>query len=439
MGSIKADVNWAKHRAVRSLNVIVVGAGVGGLAAGIALSQTGHRVTILEKVQDNQPRGYGMAVGPNMYRILDRWGVSAELIQRSSVMKGSSPRRYAHDEKLGDLKSGSVVGKYGWPMGFTSRPELLDVLLRAAENSGVKVLAGKKIVAVDEDFKPRVKTADGEWFEGDLVIAADGLRSSIRRQIVESNGHKDVSLPTGDAAYYAIIPQERMERSERVSGLAHQDISMRCLGPGGHIMAHPVSNNTAYSMTMIHPARPDREESWSVKCDKQEVVDMYKDWSETVRDLISFIPEEKVTEMTLHIHAPLSSWVQGRVALMGDACHPMLPYVAQGAANAVEDAAVLAAALTKTSDIGLALRVYEKVRKQRAEAIQQSASVNQHSLHLPDGPEQQARDEAMKMAAQGQGQNPDKYADLEWQNFMWGTDVMKQTVEDWEELVQAVR
>ena len=108
--------------------------------------------------------------------------------------------------------------------------------------------------------------------------------------------------------------------------------------------------------------------------------------------------------------------------------NPRLPYVAQGAAQAIEDAAVLTVCFAKTSDVGVALSIYEQVRKARGEAIQNSAATTQKVLHLPDGPEQEERDRRMK----GVGRNPDLWADEEWQDYMWGVDVMKDTWYNWE-------
>lgn len=117
----------------------------------------------------------------------------------------------------------------------------------------------------------------------------------------------------------------------------------------------------------------------------------------------------------------------------------MLPYVAQGAANAIEDAGALVAAFTRTSDVEEALEVYQEVRKKRGETIQQSAAQTRKSLHLVDGPEQQKRDDAIRAAACGKGHNPDLWADTEFQSFMWGVDVMKDIVEKWDELLSKAK
>lgn len=225
-------------------------------------------------------------------------------------------------------------------------------------------------------------------------------------------------------------------------------------------MAYPIKNNTVYNMVLLHPEKPHapNKSSWTSKGSKKEMLEFYSAWSPLVRNLLSYVPDGEVLEWSLNSHRPLPSWIENKVALMGDACHPMLPYVAQGAANAIEDAGVLACALSlggKSEDgIDVALAVYQLVRKERAERIQNSASTTRRALHLPDGPEQRERDSAIAAASPGaEGaasssgndapadgkHNPDLWADQEWQEFMWGTDVMKETVEKWEHLRARVR
>lgn len=203
-------------------------------------------------------------------------------------------------------------------------------------------------------------------------------------------------------------------------------------------MAYPVKNNTVYNMVLLHPQKEgtdsDAAESWTRKGSKQEMLDFYKDWNPLVKDLLSYVPDDNVMEWTLNSHRPLPAWHENKVVLVGDACHPMLPYVAQGAAQAIEDAAVLQCALTKAStDVPLAVNVYEQVRKARGEAVQASAAITRKALHLPDGPEQRQRDAQIRAASQGRGNNPDLWADREFQQFIWGTDIMRETLIKWPE------
>lgn len=172
-------------------------------------------------------------------------------------------------------------------------------------------------------------------------------------------------------------------------------------------------------MVLLHPQKPNTriEDSWTTKGDKAEMIDLYKAWCPEVRDLISCVPNGEIMEWTLNTHQPLPTWHENRIVLAGDACHPMLPYVAQGAAQAIEDAGVLTCVLSMIDDsldIGLAFEIYEAVRKDRGEVIQQSAAKTRETLHLPDGPAQVERDESIA----GQGKTLDLWVDHEWQDFV---------------------
>lgn len=190
-------------------------------------------------------------------------------------------------------------------------------------------------------------------------------------------------------------------------------------------MAYPIKNNSMYNMVLVHPQKPSaaNEENWTNKGDKADMMEFYKDWCPEVRALLSYVPDGEVLEWTLNSHLSLPSWHERRVVLIGDASHPMLPYVAQGAAQAIEDAGVLICVLSMIEDqqdLELAIEIYEQVRKCRGEAIQQSAAKTRKALHLADGPAQVKRDEAMA----GKGKNPDMWADHEWQNFVSGCMVI---------------
>lgn len=207
-------------------------------------------------------------------------------------------------------------------------------------------------------------------------------------------------------------------------------------------MAYPIKNNTVYNMVLLHPQRPSQgdNESWTTNGNKKEMMEFYKEWNPMVQALLNYVPDGEIMEWTLNSHFPLSSWYENRCVLVGDACHPMLPYVAQGAAQAIEDAGVLTCALSLIptsllADIHMALRVYEFIRKNRGEKIQNSAAETREALHLPDGPEQRERDEAIKMSGLGKGSNPDRWADSKWQEFMYDVDVMRDCVNGWEDLV----
>ncbi|MCJ1296143.1 hypothetical protein MMC34_007708 [Xylographa carneopallida] len=430
MEYFKDDLKW-QRRAEESLRILVVGAGIGGLAVAIGLKQCGHDVIILEQVPHIAEVGAGIQMAPNAARILGRFGILDKVMEKANVLEKNSLRRYANDEELGtaplmpeveDLLTCTTtrltvftqIGKkYGAPLSVIHRGDLQGILLEAARAEKIEMHLGSRVVELDPSFEARVKLQSGEWLEGDVVIGADGIKSDLRRQIAKAHGIEDRSQPTGDAAYRILIPKDKLEHDPKALELL---------------------NTNAALQVLLHPqkAGAPNEESWTNRGNKKEMLDFYSGWNDLVKNLLTYVPAGDVMEWTLNTHRPLPAWIENKVALIGDACHPMLPYVAQGAANAIEDAGTLTMCFSITSDVHLALEIYQHVRKARAEAIQLSAATTRKALHLPDGPEQQKRDEAIRDSNKG-GHNPDLWADTEWQQFMWGLDVMRDTLENWEE------
>ncbi|KAJ5651079.1 uncharacterized protein N7484_004802 [Penicillium longicatenatum] len=433
MNNYQDKFNW-DFNATKPLKVIIVGAGIAGLTVALGLNKAGHEVLILERVHEIAEVGAGIQVAPNAARILGRLGLLDKVMEKSNSLEKNSLRRYANDQELGTAPlMPQVSEKYHAPLAVIHRGDLQRILLEGCKAAGIEIRTSSRVTKVPDDFEARVQLESGEWISGDVVIAADGIKSDIRQQIASHHGVHDTCQPTGDAAYRVMIPKEEMSGDKRALDLLNHNVGMRWMGPGGHIMAYPIKNNTVYNMVLLHPQKKDapNEESWTNKGDKQEMLSFYHDWNDLVRSLLTYVPDGEVMEWTLNSHLPLPSWIENKCVLMGDACHPMLPYVAQGAAQAIEDAGVLTCALSLTESVPTALSVYEAVRKERAERIQNSASETRKALHLPDGEEQRKRDEAIR----GPGKNPDLWADHSWQDFMWGTDVMKETVDNWSDLV----
>ena len=372
---------------------------------------------------------------PNAARILGRYGLLPQVMEHANMLEANSLRRFANNEQLGTAPLMPKIGEqYHAPLSVIHRGDLQRILLQGAKDAGCDIRTNHKVVKADPNFEARVQLKNGEWIEGDVIIGADGIKSDLRRQMAAAHGVQDRSQPTGDSAYRILIPREKLDHDPEALKLLDANVGMRWMGPNGHIMAYPIKKNQLYNMVLLHPSQPgtdSEQESWTRKGDKHEMINFYKDWCQIVQDLLSYVPPGDVMEWALNSHRPLPSWIENKVALMGDASHPMLPYVAQGSAQAIEDSAVLATCFSLTSDVPLALAIYQDVRKVRAETVQGSAGTTRKALHLPDGPEQQERDRKIKESNQS-GHNPDLWADKEFQDFMWGTDVMKDTMENWE-------
>ncbi|GAA5924437.1 uncharacterized protein JCM15063_005643 [Sporobolomyces koalae] len=435
--SLSADT-LATHRAANpSLRIRIVGAGIGGLAAATACARLGFTdVIVYENANEIAEVGAGIQVAPNQARILRRLGLLEDLEPSAVRLDQISLRRYKDNSILGTAPLSSVPENYGAPIWVVHRADLQRVLRVGAEREGVQIRTGHHVANVDfEGSRLLVKTSAGEeWIEGDVIIAADGIKSIVRERMLSLHGLKDEGRATGDAAYRILIPREKLADDPELLQLVEEKAGIRWMGPGGHIMAYPIKDHQVYNMVLLHPDVHNTSESWTSTGSKQQMLDFYGEWCPMVQKLLNFVDADSVMEWKLMDHAKLPSWIEECTALMGDACHPMLPYVAQGAAQAIEDGAVLGVVLSgvqsnSRQQIKNALLLYQDVRKARAEAIQASAADTRISLHLPDGKKQQERDEKIRLASKGQGPNPDKWSDKSWQEFMWKTDCVVQANE----------
>ncbi|KAL1981680.1 hypothetical protein VTN96DRAFT_2343 [Rasamsonia emersonii] len=404
--------------------------GIGGVAAALTLGLRGHRVLIVETAPKLMEVGAGIQVSPNMYRLLERWGVST-IRDTAIALQQIEVRRWQDGSLLVRTPTNTDFGE-----SFTiHRADLHTAILdRALALENVELRVNSTVTDIRFDTT-EVVLADGTVIAGDVVIAADGIKSTIRGKLLNDTTVKPTA--TGDAAYRIILPRSKMLANPELRQLIDQPKATRWIGPGRHIIAYPVRSHELYNVVLLHPDRGTVDESWTTRGSKQNMIDDYAGWDEKVRQIVGMVEEDEVLEWKLCLYPPLKTWTRGSVALLGDSCHPMLPYVAQGAAQAVEDAAalgILLSAISSRQEIPLALQAYERSRKQRAETVQQSGTQNRITLHLPDGPEQRARDEQFRQAMNG-GANPDRWVDRETQKFLWGWDAEEAAVKAWIELV----
>ncbi|KAH9979482.1 hypothetical protein BGW80DRAFT_1164422 [Lactifluus volemus] len=412
------------RRAPLALNIIVVGAGLGGLAATYALAHAGHHVTLLESAPALGDVGAGIQVSPNATRLLLRWGLGPTLAASAVEPQAIVFRRYDTGERVGYTRWGANMSDlHGAPYYHVHRADYHTMLLRLARSApGVLIRLGATVRSVQPDPNvdsagPSVTLSSGEVIHADLIVGADGIKSTLQKAVT---GLDDTPIPTGDAAYRAVVPADLMLKDPELRPFVETPEMTAWMAPGRHLMAYCVRAKKEYNLVLLHPD-DGSVESWTEEGSGDKMRSDFSDFEPRVKKLLSFV--KSTLKWRLMDRKPLPNWVhpQGRVVLLGDACHPMLPYRAQGAAIAVEDGAVLGALLSyisSLSQLSPLLHAYQNLRLPRATATQESSRLNQKIFHLHDGPEQRERDEAMRAAmhAELDGQpipdgNPNQWAD----------------------------
>jgi salicylate hydroxylase len=366
------------------MRIAVIGGGIGGLSAALQLLKAGLDVHVYEQAERITEIGAGIQISPNASRLLLRLGLKA-------AMDGVGIRpRAVHQRRWDDGRTlqlaplgGEVEATFAAPYYHFHRGDLVTLLAEALPQNRMHV--GHKLVGLEQNSKcVTARFENGASADADLLVGADGIHSRVRGLVFGPEKPRF----TGCVAWRGLVPAER---------IAHLDVELvshNWMGPGGHVVHYWVSAGRMMNVICVVEHGDWTGESWTDKGDVAEVLARYEGWHPMVRGLIGAFPETFV--WALHDRAELPSWSAGRVTLLGDACHPMLPMMAQGAAQAIEDGAALAALLkTKPNDIEGALARYEALRKPRATKLQQASAANRTRFHLPDGDAQRARDAAM--------------------------------------------
>ncbi len=358
--------------AVAGREIAVVGAGVGGLAAGLALAQRGARVTVYEAAPALGEVGAGLQVGPNSVAVLEALGLRdaaesvASLPEAIELRDGLSGRRVAR------LPLGAAcAARYGRPFWQFHRADLLAVLAQGAAEAGVALRTGATVAGVAEaPGGVRLDLGDGRSAQAEAVIGADGVRSGLRRAAFGGGAPRFA----GHVAWRGLVPADRLP-----PGL-FPNAACVSMGPGRHLVTYPLRGGTLWNFVAVEARAAWTAEGWTAPDDPAAPRRAFAGWSPEVTTLLGAVEETFL--WGLFDHPPLPAWVRGRVALLGDACHPMLPFLAQGAAMALEDAWVLGAALAAAPDLPAGLMAYEDRRKPRATRVQRAAARNGRIYHL---------------------------------------------------------
>jgi 2-polyprenyl-6-methoxyphenol hydroxylase-like FAD-dependent oxidoreductase len=388
---------WLVDRADR--RILVAGGGIGGLAAALALAQKNIPSLVLEKASQLGEIGAGIQLGPNAFHCFDRLGVGetarqmAVYIDQLRLMDSMADGEICHID-LGE----AFRQRYGNPYAVVHRGDLHGVLLKGCRDHPlIELRVSSEVVGYDQDGKSVVaRLGNGEAVTGAALIGADGLWSNVRRQVV-GDGAPRVS---GHTTYRSVIPTEQMPEDLRWNA------ATLWAGPKCHIVHYPLSGWKVFNLVVTYhndapepvagkpvPVEEVRQGFTHICARAQSIISHGRDWRLWV----------------LCDRDPVERWVDGRVALLGDAAHPMLQYMAQGACMAMEDAVCLADSLARTETLELGLETYRARRVLRATRVQLTSRAMGDHVYHPAGPHAALRNAIMSAKSQ-----QDWYASLDW-------------------------
>jgi salicylate hydroxylase len=361
--------------------VVVAGAGLAGLAFAAALHRNGIDCHVYEQADVLTEVGAGVQVAPNATRLLHRLGLADSLRTVAVAPEAIEMRRWDDGRLLQRTELGGLChDRFGAPYYTVHRADLHSCLLSLVPADRVHL--GARLAAVTQDAdEARLHFADGTSVAADLVVGADGIKSITREQIVA-----DAPRYSGQTIYRGLVP------ADRVPFLVATPRVQLFLGPDQHCVAYPVSSGRLVSFGATISAPDWHTESWTVSGDVARLAEAYAGWHPDVTRLIAAVAT--ASRWALHDRESIERLSSGRVVVIGDAAHPMLPFQAQGANQAIEDAIVLAICLAEadSDDVATALKRYEEIRLPRTTAIQQRSRANATNFHLADGDEQRTRD-----------------------------------------------
>ncbi|OAP59252.1 hypothetical protein AYL99_06550 [Fonsecaea erecta] len=414
-----SEQSWVK------LNVAIIGAGVGGLSNAIALAQMGHDVSVYEQASALSEVGAGIQIPPNSTRILHSWGLRPALERRSVKPAALLWRRWEDGSVIGKTKlNPEIEQRFGSPYYVTHRAHLHEVLHDRTVELGVPVYLSKRVQKYDIQ-NGEVTFVDGQVVKADLIIAADGLKSLARRVL---NGDKDKGpWSHGLSAYRGTISVADMRADPLTSWIVEQPNLHMWVGHDLHVMSYAIAGGERFNLVVTHPQSRHGAAEKSMPQILEEMRSRYVGWDPCLRRLLEMVTSTLDWPIYCIDIPDIWSSASGKLLITGDAAHAMVPYMALGAAMAVEDAAALAATLKHVQpkeDLPVAISKWEESRKPRVKRVHEASYGHGLILHLPDGPAQRARDEAMKAEVQGIEikESPNQWSDPVVSGWAYGHD-----------------
>jgi len=350
--------------------VAIIGGGIGGLTAARALSRRGVEVSIYESAPELREIGAGVALGPNAMKVLRSLELEDDVRGIAGRWEWAVTRHGKTGRVISRTSRDQQATLFGSAGATAHRADLLDVLAQSVPSDIVRL--GARCVGVESDGGVAVaRFQDGSEVEADVVIGADGIHSVVRKSLFGPGAPRF----TGKICYRSVV------RVEAVPGEPPPAENVQWLGPHGTIVLYPVRRDELINVVCHYDDEGYRHESWVTECERDEVLERYSGWHESL--LRVFSAGEVWYKWALYDRDPIPEWTRGRVTVLGDAAHPMLPYLGQGACQAIEDGCVLAAAVAaEPDDPDAALRRYERSRRPRASQVVLASRERGVSNHL---------------------------------------------------------
>ena len=352
------------HPEARWLNgpAIIIGGGIGGLAAGLALQRRGFPVRIHERVAEPREIGAGVIIQPNGRRVLRDLGVDEALAATSSRMRRMYTCDYASGDVVEARDNDEFERRHGLALLAVHRADLHGVLLdavRAIDSDAV--VGGHEFVALDQrDDRVEARFADGTSVEGEVLIGADGISSAVRSFLFPD----ELATFNGQVAFRAVVPAPLVTpTAQRLEMAMHR-------APGRYLLHYPLRGGELMNLIGCGQSDEWQEEGWSIPATTDEFAAAYADFAPELLTLIGSVPDGALFKWGLRDRTPLERWSVGRVTMLGDAAHPMTPFLGQGACLALEDALLLGRAFAASTTVVDALRRYEASRRPRGNRVQ---------------------------------------------------------------------
>ncbi|WP_409433952.1 FAD-dependent monooxygenase [Litorimonas sp. RW-G-Af-16] len=376
------------------MKVLIAGGGIGGLTTALCALNFGHEVKVIEQAKQFGEVGAGLQVPPNAMKVFNALGIADKITENSFAPDAIEARMGTTGRTVFTIPLADHAKRaWGAPYLHLHRADYIAALRAAlVERSAGSIILGAKVESYGQSSDDvHLNLTDGRDVKGDVLIGADGVHSQIRNQMLGDTPARF----TGNVAWRAVVPMEAL------GSVAPRPTACAWFGEGRHAVSYRLRGGRLANFVGVVEQDDWRNESWQERGPKSELLADFKDWHPTITTMIEAADDTKLYRWALFDRSPLPKWTEGRVALLGDAAHPMLPFLAQGAAMAVEDAWVVSECLKAANgNVAAGLMQYQMLRQDRTAKVQAASRDNMSTFHKRGRKAQLATYGPMWMAGQ---------------------------------------